>query len=372
MAHIGYFRSEFVVRRQWLSERSFADLVGLCQFLPGPASSQVGMAIGLSRAGLPGAVAAWLGFTLPSALMMTALAVGMTRWGSLVSASVLHALKLVAVAVVAQAVWGMARMFWTDRGRWAIGIVAAAAALAWTPVWNQLVIISAAALAGYLLQLRASDSAHEPMHIFTSKRVAIIALLLFIALLAGLPLASHYWHNDTLQHTAAFYRVGAVVFGGGHVVLPLLQAEVVQRGWVSAETFVTGYAAAQAMPGPLFSFAAFLGASIEGSANRVFGAITALVAIFAPSFLLVTGTTPFWNRLRSNGKVQSMFIGINAAVVGLLLAALYQPVFVTAVMNVWDFGLVLVALAALGVGKIPPWLVVCGGALLGGVIGLMR
>lgn len=372
IAHLGYFREEFVARRHWLSERSYADLVALCQFLPGPASSQVGMAIGLSRAGFGGALAAWLGFTMPSAIALTALAVGLSQWGASVPPGVLHGLKLVAVAVVAQAVWGMARLLWTDLGRIVIGVLSAAVALAWTPVGNQLAIIAAAALCGWLLGLRATDAPHESIPIAISRRTATILLVLFVALLAGLPVLAHYWPIGMLVRATAFYRVGSTVFGGGHVVLPLLQSEVVTRGWLSTETLMTGYAAAQAVPGPLFSFAAFLGASMSVGARAWIAGLAMLVAIFTPSFLMVAGALPFWEQLRQNVRAQAMFAGVNAAVVGLLLAALYRPVWTTAVLGLLDLALVLIAFGALTIARIPPWVVVCGSVAAGWGVGSLR
>ncbi len=365
IAHLGYFREEFVNRRQWLSERSYADLVALCQFLPGPASSQVGMALGLSRAGYAGALAAWTGFTLPSAIALILFALGLASWGDALPGGLLHGLKVVAVAVVAQAVWGMARSLCSDAPRLTLMALAACVVLLWPTALGQIGVILAAALVGLLCFKPAPGTAHEPLPIVTGRRAAALCLGLFLALLLGLPLLAELWPNRTAQLVDAFYRAGALVFGGGHVVLPLLQTEVVPAGWVSNDVFLAGYGAAQAVPGPLFTFAAFLGASLHGEAGGWSGGLLCLVAIFVPSFLLVAGALPFWERLRRSAHTQAALAGINAAVVGLLLAALYNPVWTSAIHGPGDFGLALLALIALMVWKLPPWLVV----LLGGGAG---
>jgi chromate transporter len=365
IAHLGYFRDEFVTRRRWLSERSYADLVALCQFLPGPASSQVGMAIGLSRAGLGGALAAWVGFTLPSALALILFALGMSAWGDVMPAGFLHGLKVVAVAVVAQAVWSMARNLCTDTARISIAVVAACVSLLLPNTWGQLGIIAVAAVVGLLLFKPIQGSAHEALPMPVTRRTGLILLLLFFGLLFGLPLLAQAWPNQTLALVDAFYRAGSLVFGGGHVVLPLLQLEVVPRGWVSNDIFLAGYGAAQAVPGPLFTFAAFLGASMSTSPGGWMGGLVCLLAIFLPSFLLVAGALPFWEQLRRQVRAQAALAGVNAAVVGLLLAALYQPVWISAVLKPEDFGLALLAFAALMFWKLPPWLVVIFSGLTG-------
>lgn len=391
VAHLGYFRAEFVERRQWLSERGYADLVALCQFLPGPASSQVGMALGLLRAGMPGALAAWLGFTLPSALLLALLGMGLANGQLAMPAGAVQGLKAVAVAVVAQAVWGMARTLCVGRARSTLMVLACCAVL-WLPgVQGQLGVMLLAAGTGWWLWGRRSAGAglaamgrqggENLLQVPLRKRTGAALLLLFAALLVLLPLAAH---RASLEAPAlapgsagaagsaalalfdAFYRAGALVFGGGHVVLPLLQAEVVAPGWVSEQAFLTGYGAAQAVPGPLFTLAAFLGASLQEGAvhglGRSWSAVLCLVAIFVPSFLLVLGALPFWALLRRSPQAQGALAGLNAAVVGLLLAALYQPVWVSAVQGVGDVVLVLLAWAALVVWRAPPWLVVLAGA----------
>ncbi len=365
VAHLGYFRDEFVTRRAWLSERSYADLVALCQFLPGPASSQVGMALGLSRAGYAGVLAAWAGFTLPSALALTLFALGLASYGEAVASGALHGLKVVAVAVVAQAVWGMARSLCTDALRVTIMAAAACVVLLAPSALAQVGVIAAAAIAGLAMFKPAPEAAHDPLPIAVGHRAAVALLSLFFLLLAGLPLLTQALPDRAVAMADGFYRAGSLVFGGGHVVLPLLQAEVVPGGWVDNETFLAGYGAAQAVPGPLFTFAAFLGASMNAAPSAWSGALICLVAIFLPSFLLVAGALPFWERLRRHLRVRAALSGINAAVVGLLLAALYQPVWTSAIRQPGDFALAVVALVALVFWKLPPWLVVVGSGAAG-------
>ncbi|HCZ15551.1 MAG TPA: chromate efflux transporter [Accumulibacter sp.] len=365
VAHLGYFRDEFVNRRRWLSDRAYADLVALCQFLPGPASSQVGISIGLSRAGYAGALAAWTGFTLPSAVALIVFALGISSWGDAVPAGVLDSLKVVAVAVVAQAVWGMARNLCVGTARITIMAVATCAVLAWPGASGQVGVIVVAGFLGLLLFKGAPDAAHEPLPMTISRRGGCFWLALFLLLLIGLPVLAQAWPGRTLAMIDAFYRAGSLVFGGGHVVLPLLQAEVVPSGWVSNESFLAGYGAAQAVPGPLFTFAAFLGASMNEPPSGWLGGLICLIAVFIPSFLLVCGALPFWEQLRRSRHTQAALAGVNAAVVGLLLAALYHPVWTSAIRQPADFGLALVALIALIFWKLPPWLVVLGSAVAG-------
>ena len=370
VAHLGYFRDEFVTRRRWLSERSYGDLVALCQFLPGPASSQVGIALGLSRAGYGGALAAWLGFTLPSAVVLILFALGIAQHSTALPPGALHGLKVVAVAVVAQAVWGMARNLCSDAARISVMLIAACVALLQTSAWGQVAVISAAALAGLLLFKPTPPAAHDALPVTLSRRAGAMWLSLFVLVLAGLPILAQLIPNQGLAMIDAFYRSGSLVFGGGHVVLPLLQAEVVPTGWVSNDVFLAGYGAAQAMPGPLFTFAAFLGASMSQAPSGWLGGLLCLLAIFAPSFLLVLGALPFWESLRRSPRTQAALAGVNAAVVGLLLAALYQPVWTSAIFSARDFGLALVGLVALMVWKLPPWLVVVGSGTLGWLLSL--
>lgn len=371
VAHLGYFREEFVIRRQWLSDRSYADLVALCQFLPGPASSQVGIALGFSRAGYPGALAAWAGFTLPSALALILFAIGISSAGNNFSAGALQGLKIVAVAVVAQAVWGMARSLCTDAKRVTLMMLATCVVLVMPNVWSQVGVIIVAGLAGVVLFKPAQLAPHDPLPIQISRRMGAFWLALFIVVLIALPLVNEALPNQTLAIIDAFYRAGSLVFGGGHVVLPLLQTEVVPTGWVDEQVFLAGYGATQAMPGPLFTFAAFLGASMNSAPSGWTGGLIALVAIFVPSFLLVVGALPFWEQLRQNLRTQAALSGINAAVVGLLLAALYQPVWTSAILSAHDFGLGLVAFVALMFWKLPPWLVVVAGGIAGWLLHLL-
>jgi len=366
IAHLGYFREEFVTRRRWLTERSYADLVALCQFLPGPASSQVGIAIGLSRSGYAGALAAWAGFTLPSAIALILFALGIARYGDAMPAGLLQGLKVVAVAVVAQAVWGMARNLCPDVPRITLMVAVACFVLLVPSAWGQVGAIAMAAVAGLLLFKPRQGSARDPLPMAIRRRVGLFWLTLFFVLLIGLPLPAASFPNQTLSRIDAFYRAGSLVFGGGHVVLPLLQAEVVPPGWVGNDSFLAGYGAAQAVPGPLFTFAAFLGASMSGAPSGWLGGMICLLAIFVPSFLLVVGVLPFWERLRNHARTQAALSGINAAVVGLLLRALYQPVWTSAIHAPQDFGLALVALVALMFWKWPPWLVVIGSGVAGG------
>ncbi|MBK5373772.1 chromate efflux transporter [Pseudomonas sp. TH43] len=365
VAHLGYFHNEFVLRRHWLSERSYADLVALCQFLPGPASSQVGIALGMLRAGYRGALAAWVGFTLPSATALIVFALGIAHYGTALSPGALHGLKVVAVAVVAQAVWGMARNLCTDVPRIALMAIAACVALLAPSAWAQVAVIFAAGIAGLLLFKPVERAEHDALPITISRRTGAICLSLFLILLVGLPLLAELHPDQRVALVDAFYRAGALVFGGGHVVLPLLQAEVVPTGWVSNEAFLAGYGATQAMPGPLFTFAAFLGASMNVAPSGWAGGAICLMAIFAPSFLLIIGALPFWERLRRSLLAQAALAGVNAAVVGLLLAALYQPVWTSAIIKPQDFCLALVALIALMFAKLPVWLVVVGTGFAG-------
>ncbi|MDP4908591.1 MAG: chromate efflux transporter [Burkholderiaceae bacterium] len=371
VAHLGYFREEFVSRRQWLSDRSYADLVALCQFLPGPASSQVGIALGFSRAGYSGALAAWTGFTLPSAIVLIVFAMGITSAGSSFSEGALQGLKIVAVAVVTQAVWGMARSLCTDAKRITIMMLATCAVLLMPSVWSQIGVIIVAGLAGVMLFKPAQLAPNDPLPIQITRRTGAFWLTLFFIILIVLPVAAEALPNQTLAIIDAFYRAGSLVFGGGHVVLPLLQTEVVPTGWVDEQVFLAGYGATQAMPGPLFTFAAFLGASMSSAPSDWLGGMIALIAIFIPSFLLVVGALPFWEQLRQNLRTQAALGGINASVVGLLLAALYQPVWTSAILSPQDFGLALVAFVALMFWKLPPWLVVAAGGLAGWLLHLL-
>lgn len=358
IAHLGYFHEEYVTRKKWLDEQTYVELVALCQFLPGPASSQVGIAIGIARARIAGGVAAWLGFTLPSALALIVFGLSIGAFAGTADSGWLHGLKIVAVAVVAQAVWGMARSLCPDRERATIAMLASMVTLAWPSAVGQLSSIAVAAIAGLAIFPGTASSTVSHMRFPIGKKTGTAAWIIFFALLSGLPLLRQITPGHALEVFDSFFRVGSLVFGGGHVVLPLLQAEVVEPGWVTNEQFVAGYGAAQAVPGPLFTFSAYLGTVMGPEPNGWPGALLALVAIFLPSFLLITGALPFWDLLRSVPVFQSALKGINAAVVGLLLAALYKPVWTSAIYSAADFGLGLVAFALLMFWKFPPWLVV--------------
>ena len=368
IAHLGYFHEEYVNRRKWIDEQSYADLVALCQFLPGPASSQVGIAIGIARARLPGAIAAWIGFTLPSAIALIAFALGIGAFADTTDVGWLHGLKVVAVAVVAQAVWGMARSLCPDRERATIAILASILVLAWPTAIGQLSSIALAGLIGSRIFPETASCSVSTMQFPIGKKLAIAAWVIFFTLLLGLPLVRQMYASHALEVFDSFFRVGSLVFGGGHVVLPLLQAEVVGPGWVTNEQFVAGYGATQAVPGPLFTFAAYLGAVMNPAPNGWTGAFLTMLAIFLPSFLLVIGALPFWDVLRTTPIFQSALKGINAAVVGLLLAALYNPVWTSAIHSPADFALGLVAFGLLMFWKSPAWLVVILMAIGGEVI----
>jgi chromate transporter len=368
IAHLGYFHQEYVKRKQWIDEQSYADLVALCQFLPGPASSQVGIAIGIARARLLGGVAAWLGFTLPSALALIVFGLGIGAFADAAAAGWLHGLKIVAVAVVAQAVWGMARSLAPDRERASLAILATIITLAWSSAVGQLLSIAIAGIAGLVFFRATASSTVSHLRFPVTKKTGIASWIIFFALLTLLPLFRQLAPSHALELFDSFFRVGSLVFGGGHVVLPLLQGEVVEPGWLTNEQFVAGYGAAQAVPGPLFTFSAYLGTVMGPEPNGWPGALLALVAIFLPSFLLVTGALPFWDLLRSMPVFQSALKGINAAVVGLLLAALYTPVWTSAIYSPADFGLGLIAFALLMFWKFPPWLVVVLTAMGGEVL----
>jgi len=369
IAHLGFFRAEFVARRRWLSEEHYADIVALSQFLPGPASSKVGIMVGVLRGGIPGAVAAWLGFTLPSALALIAFGYGVAAIGDLSGASWLHGLKIVAVAVVAQAVWGMAKNLCPDRERLAIAAAATVFALMVPTTLGQVGAIAIGGLIGWFF-LPGEVIALTPLPVRIGRLWSIGSIVLFFALLAGLPLAASSTGSHALAMVDAFYRSGSLVFGGGHVVLPLLQAATVQPGWLVNDAFLAGYGAAQAVPGPLFTFAAYLGTVMGQPPNGWIGGLLCLAGIFLPSFFLAIGPLPFWSWFRQHPVMRSVLKGVNAAVVGLLLAALYDPVWTGAIHGSADFAIAVVALLALVSWKAPPWLVVIFGAAAAFAVGL--
>jgi chromate transporter len=374
VAHIGYFREEFVVRRRWLDDAAFSDLVGLCQFLPGPASSQLGFSIGLMRAGFLGGLAAWTGFTLPSAAALTLLAFGADAalQGSSAVTSIAtgleHGLKLVAVAIVAQAVWGMARAQCPDLRRAAIAIMAAVAVSARVSSMMQVAVLLGGGLLGIWFCRAPAPASSAPASRLAapvSRAVGTISLVVFALLLFGLPLLRG-WHAAALFD--AFYRSGALVFGGGHVVLPLLREAFVASGWIGDDVFLAGYGAAQAVPGPLFTFASYLGAVVSPASHRAAGALLGLVGIFLPGMLILLGTLPFWDQFRVQAEAQAFMRGVNAAVVGLLGAALYHPIWTSSVSTAADIGVALIGFFLLTVWRAPPILIVALGAAAGVVL----
>ena len=356
IAHLGYFRHEFVVNRRWLDEQAYADLVGLCQFLPGPASSQVGFALGLSRRGLSTGLAAWLGFTLPSALLLFLFAGMAASFTGLYAVAAIHGLKIVAVAVVAQALWGMAQTLTPDLPRTAIAALAAIIVIVLAGAFGQVLAISTGALTGLLISRGSTAPAASPLCVTISRPLAIASLALFALLLIAGPILSGPSHGIAMFN--AFYRSGALVFGGGHVVLPLLSDAVVRPGWLSPDSFLAGYGAAQAVPGPLFTIAAYMGALLNAPPNGAWGAILALVAIFLPGMLLLMGALPFWDRLRTRPRLQAAMRGINAAVVGILAAALYSPLWTSAIADWRDVTIAVAGFALLVFAKLPSWMIV--------------
>ena len=370
IAHIGYFREEYVVRRRWLDEESFGELVALCQFLPGPASSQLGIAVGIRRAGVMGGFAAWFGFTLPSALALILFAYGVHGFDGQ-AGDWLHGLKIVAVAVVALALWGMGRTLAPDRPRITIAVLAAVVALATDGIAAQLAVIAGGAALGLAFLRPPELPSSGVTGKRTGARVGAVALVAFLVLLFALPVASRLTGDTLVAVADSFYRSGSLVFGGGHVVLPLLEAEVVPPGWVTKDEFIAGYGAAQAVPGPLFTFSSYLGTVMGVLTPRWLGGLLALVAMFVPSFLLVMGVLPFWERLRGFTRVRQALMGVNAAVVGLLLAALYDPVWTSAIEAPEDFALAAGAFALLAFWRSPPWLVVLLTAVIGALIALI-
>ncbi|HLR74992.1 MAG TPA: chromate efflux transporter [Virgibacillus sp.] len=360
VAHLGYFKHEYVDKRRWLDDKTYADIIALCQFLPGPASSQVGMAIGMVRGGLLGSIISWLGFTLPSVIALVLFAIFYQSYmlGDMVWIS---SLKIVAVAVVAHAVLGLGKKLTPDLPRLTIALVAAMTMLLFASAIVQVVIIVASALLGFVAFSSKTNTHNEPFYVTITKKQGTIALIILAGLLVILPITSRIVSNDYLHMFDMFFRVGSIVFGGGHVVLPLLEQEVIPTGLLTAGEFLAGYGAAQAVPGPLFTFASYLGTMING----LTGALVATVAIFLPSFLLIIGALPFLNELRKSVRFQGMLTGVNASVVGILLAALYDPVFTSAIEHVADFGLAVILFALLYFWRLPAWLIVVVGVVLG-------
>ncbi|HEV2678557.1 MAG TPA: chromate efflux transporter [Aliidongia sp.] len=364
VAHLAYFRAEFVGRRRWLDEETYADIVALCQFLPGPASSQVGVSLGIMRGGLSGGLAAWCGFTLPSAIALILFAYGVAEFGDLEHAAWLHGLKIVAVAVVAQAVWAMARNLCPDRLRATLAVGAALLTLTIPTELGQLGSIGIGACVGWLFIHEPVKPIDARLGFTPGRSVAIASLVVFAVLLVALPFLAETSGSHTIELISRFYRSGSLVFGGGHVVLPLLQQSVVPPGWIGNDGFLAGYGAAQAVPGPLFTFSAYLGAALGPKPNGWLGGFVCLLAIYLPSFLLLIGVLPFWDGLRKRVAVQAALRGVNAAVVGLLLAALYTPVWTSGIQSSTDFGICIAAFLLLVFWRTPPWLVVVLGAIV--------
>lgn len=368
VAHLGYFREEYVVARKWLDEHTYADLVALCQFLPGPASSQLGIAVGITRGGLLGGIAAWLGFTIPSAALLILFAYGVTEFDDFVTDGWLRGLKTVAVAVVALALWGMAKTLAPDRQRATIAVISGIALLFWDHPVANIVVIAIAGLVGWRLLAKQTDTVETTgPSVQIARWLAIASLAVFLILLIGTPIIRQVAETEWLNIFDGFYRSGSLVFGGGHVILPLLQAEVVPQGWTTNDQFIAGYGAAQAVPGPLLTFSAYLGTVNGGWTVGLF----ALGAIFLPSFLLVIGILPFWDSLRSRTSFRAALMGVNAAVVGLLGAALYDPVWTTAITSREDLALGAAAFGLLAFWKWPPWLVVLLSAIGGSALSLL-
>ncbi|TYR81684.1 chromate efflux transporter [Priestia megaterium] len=366
VAHLGYFRDEYVTKRKWLDEKSYADLIALCQFLPGPASSQVGISIGMVRGGIFGGVLSWIGFTMPSVIVLILFAYFLQGMDAS-TAGWINGLKVVAVAVVAQAVLGMGKTLAPDRPRVTIAISAALITLFFPTAIGQISTIIIAGIIGYIRYKEIKIDPVENMNIRISRKIGAAALLVFVGLLAGLPLIRAAFPSVWMSMIDIYYRVGSIVFGGGHVVLPMLEREVVPTDMVSESSFLAGYGAAQAVPGPLFTFASYLGTVTAGWS----GALVATAAIFLPSFLLVLATLPFWNTLRKKASIRAALMGVNAAVVGILLAALYDPVFTSSIKTTSDFALALVAFGLLMYWKVAPWIVVILTAIGGYLISIL-
>lgn len=358
VAHLSYFHDEFVKKKKWIDEHAYADLVALCQFLPGPASSQVGMAIGLNRAGVIGAIVAWIGFTLPSAIILILFGLGMTHLNLNAHQGWLHGLKVVAVSVVAQAVYGMGKKLCPDKERVTIAVLSSVVVLFFNSSFIQVLVLVLSGIFGAYFFKETKELPHVPMKSGLKKKTGAIFLILFLSILILLPIFRSVFHDQTIKLFDSFYRTGSLVFGGGHVVLPLIQSEVVPTGWVSNDLFMAGYGLAQAIPGPLFAFSAYIGAVSHFYPNGWLGGMICLVAAFLPSFLLIVGALPFWEKLRSFPRIRQSMIGVNASVVGILLAALYHPVWTSAVFSAKDFVLVSVGFLLLEYWKLASWIVV--------------
>lgn len=365
-AHLGYFHNEYIQKRKWMDEKSYADLVALCQFLPGPASSQVGIGIGVARAGVLGGIVSFIGFTLPSVIALILFALILQEF-DINQSGWIHGLKIVAVAVVAHAIIGMAQNLTPDIKRKGIALFALVATLFWQTTFTQVLVIVISALFGYFLYKQVQISDGGKMNFPISRLFGSVCLGLFFGLLLLLPIINGLISSNWLAMFDSFYRSGALVFGGGHVVLPLLQSEFVPTGQITEEAFLSGYGATQAVPGPLFTFAAYLGTVMFGWQ----GGILATIAIFLPAFLLVIGILPFWNILRSHPKMRGSLMGVNAAVVGILISAFYHPIWTSSILSSIDFAFAASLYSMLAFWKLPPWIVVITGAIGGSLIALI-
>jgi chromate transporter len=366
VAHLGYFHEEYVRRRKWMDEKSYADLVALCQFLPGPASSQVGIGVGVMRAGILGGIVSFIGFTLPSVIALILFAL-ILQGLEITDSGWIHGLKLVAVAVVAHAMIGMAQNLTPDLNRKAIAIFSLVGTLLWQTAFTQIGVIVISGIIGFLLYKKHPETKDAITYFPISRRFGMVCLSLFIGLLLLLPILREVTSLNWIAMFDSFYRSGSLVFGGGHVVLPLLEREFVPTGWISAEEFLAGYGAAQAVPGPLFTFAAYLGTGMSGWQ----GGLIATIAIFLPAFLLILGTLPFWDTLRRNPKISGALMGVNAAVVGILIAAFYHPIWISAIITPHDFAFAAILFSMLVFWKLPPWLIVVTGAVGGSLLSFL-
>lgn len=366
IAHLGYFHEEYVRRKKWMDEKSYADLVALAQFLPGPASSQVGIGIGVMRGGVLGGIISFIGFTMPSVIVLILFALLLQNF-DVADAGWIHGLKIVAVAVVAHAILGMAKNLTPDLPRKAIALFVLVAVLFWQSAFTQVGVILIAAAIGYLIYRHSAETDGNQKAFPIAKRFSAFCLGLFFALLFILPVLREITGSYWVAMFDSFYRAGSLVFGGGHVVLPLLEQEFVPTGWLSEEAFLAGYGAAQAVPGPLFTFAAYLGAVMNGWQGGLF----ATFAIFLPAFLLILGALPFWDLLRNNQKIKGAVMGVNAAVLGILIAAFYTPIWTSSIIEPMDFALAAVLFSLLAYWKVPPWIVVVCGAIGGSLLTLL-
>lgn len=363
VAHLGYFKNEYIDKRKWLDDKTYADIIALCQFLPGPASSQAGIAIGILRGGLLGGIISWIGFTIPSVLILMLFAQAFQAF-SIGDANWIASLKIVAAAVVLHAILGMGKSLTPDKPRIAIAIIAMFIMLWFPSAIVQIAVIFGAGILGYFLFSRNTASKVEAFTVSINKVQGIIALSIFLLLLIVLPIMAILFNNQYISIFDTFFRVGSIVFGGGHVVLPLLEQEVVPNGFLTSNEFLAGYGMAQAVPGPLFTFASYIGTMMSGIA----GGLIATVAMFFPSFLLIIGAIPFLSELRQKRSFQGILAGVNASVVGILLAAFYNPVFSSAITDAKDFSLAVILFALLYMWKTPAWLIVVIGVVLGEVM----